>query len=206
MRLFTFVLRKSANLKLNPSDATVKNGFVRRAFGKYLLVTNTLSSGILMGLGDYCQQRIEIYQATTEKKPFDVTRSVNMSTVGLGHGVFHHFFYGWIDRTFPGTSLRNVVRKIFLDQLIASPACMYIFFIGMAIMERRGYDSGWQEIKNKFLFCYMVDWIVWPPNQFINFYFLPPKYRVIYINTLTMIYDIFLSYIKFYDQIDHSTK
>lgn len=82
--------------------------------------------------------------------------TVNMSTVGLGHGVFHHFFYGWIDRTFPGTSLRNVVRKIFVDQLIASPVCMYIFFIGMAIMERRGYESGWQEIKNKFLFCYMV--------------------------------------------------
>lgn len=85
-----------------------------------------------------------------------------MSTVGLGHGVFHHFFYKWIDRTFPGTSMRNVLRKIFVDQLIASPVCMYIFFIGMAVMEKKGYEAGWQELKNKFLFCYMVSLHCYP--------------------------------------------
>lgn len=82
--------------------------------------------------------------------------TANMSIVALGHGIYHHYFYGWMDRKFPVNSLRFVSYKILLDQVIASPACMWIFFIGMALLEGRDYESGWQEMKKKFLFCYMV--------------------------------------------------
>lgn len=175
-------------------------GMFGQAFGKHLFLTNTISSGLLMAVGDYCQQRIEIYQAKPKEKTFDMDRLVNMSIVALGHGVFHHFFYGWLDKTYPAASMQHVMKKIILDQLVASPACMWIFFIGMALLERRGYESGWFELKKKFLFTYMVDWVVWPPAQFINFYYVPSQYRVLYINSVTMLYDVFLSYIKFYDQ------
>lgn len=35
---------------------------VRSLFGKYLIFTNTISSGILMGVGDLIQQEIEFRQ------------------------------------------------------------------------------------------------------------------------------------------------
>lgn len=41
-----------------------------------------------------------------------------------------------------------------------------------------------------------MDWSVWPATQFINFYYLPVKYQVFYINAVTMLYNVFLSYIK----------
>ncbi|KOB68622.1 putative pmp22 peroxisomal membrane protein [Operophtera brumata] len=44
------------------------------------------------------------------------------------------------------------------------------------------------------------DWCFWPPVQIINFYYLPTHYRVLYINIATMVFNIFMSYMKHYDQ------
>lgn len=46
---------------------------------------------------------------------------------------------------------------------------------------------------------FQTDWSVWPVAQFINFYFLPPHYRVMYVNVVTTLYNVFLSHIKHKD-------
>lgn len=49
----------------------------------------------------------------------------------------------------------------------------------------------------KYVYSYLqVDWLVWPPTQFVNFYYVPAQYQVIYINAITTLYNVFLSYIK----------
>jgi protein Mpv17 len=37
---------------------------------------------------------------------------------------------------------------------------------------------------------------VWPAAQAINFLFLPPQFRVLYVGAVTLFWDSFLSYIK----------
>lgn len=41
-----------------------------------------------------------------------------------------------------------------------------------------------------------VDWMLWPCVQSINFKFVPAPYRVMYVNGITMLYDVWLSYAK----------
>ena len=65
--------------------------------------------------------------------------------------------------------------------------------------------SCWREFKAKFPTIYAFDWLIWPPSQAVNFLLIPSQYRVLYVNGVTVLWDIFLSYIKHKpDPVDHS--
>lgn len=198
-----------------------------KLFGRYLLVTNTISCGLMMAAGDLIQQRREHWkrynydnyfssggtarviaaspEIEEEKKATDVAalyehnyvRTRNMTLVGLIQGPFHHCFYGLLEKIAPGKRVRSVLKKTFLDQLIASPTCLIIFFGGLGLMERDKIEEACREIKVKLIDAWKVDCCFWPPAQCVNFLFVPLQYRVLYTNFMTMVYDIFLSYIKY---------
>lgn len=65
------VLRKRISTS-EPQKNPIRPGLTL-AFGKYLLATNTISSGVLMLLGDICQQEIE-YQSKILQKRYDIGR------------------------------------------------------------------------------------------------------------------------------------
>ncbi len=42
-----------------------------------------------------------------------------------------------------------------------------------------------------------MDWLVWPAGQFINFFFIPTQFRVVFVNIILFCWNVFLSYAKF---------
>ncbi|XP_076292066.1 mpv17-like protein 2 isoform X2 [Lasioglossum baleicum] len=192
----------------------------RKLFDKYLLVTNTVSCGLMMAAADLIQQRSEHWKKTkclveenrtmipsledrqqeltnSDTYVHDFVRTKNMTTVGLIQGPFHHWFYLVLDKVIPGRCAVSVVKKTCLDQSIASPTCLGIFFIGLGVLESRKLEEIYDELRVKLYDTWKVDCCFWPPTQCINFFFIPFRYRVLYTNFMTMIYDIFLSYMKY---------
>ncbi|KAF7272013.1 hypothetical protein GWI33_015181 [Rhynchophorus ferrugineus] len=159
------------------SGSSVKN-INSLVFGKYLLHTNIISSGVLMWLGDICEQEIE-YRRGKLTKRYDYGRMLRM--------------------VMPKRDLTTVTKKIALDQFVMSPLCIATFFYSMGLLEDKSVQKMNEELTAKFLDVYVMDWCVWVPTQFINFYFVPVKYQVFYINAVTMFYNVFLSYIKHKD-------
>lgn len=139
--------------------------------GKYLLITNTVSCGLMMAAGDAIQQHSEYWKKYSQKyfptkvmaaspedekiaisnaPKYDFMRTRNMTVVGLLQGPFHHWFYIILDRVLPGKSAKSVVKKTLLDQSIASPTCLAIFFVGLGILEHRKIEEICKELNLKF--------------------------------------------------------
>lgn len=80
------------------------------------------------------------------------------------------------------------MKKVLVDQLIASPIVIFLFFATLGVMRRESTAETIEEIKHKFIRLYKAEWIVWPTAQVINFWILPNRYRVLYDNTISLGY------------------
>ncbi|PSN54721.1 hypothetical protein C0J52_04865 [Blattella germanica] len=144
------LIKSNRNIHTGKLDGTLKT-----IFGKYLLVTNTVSCGLLMATGDTIQQNIEKYRAH-KSKPFDWKRTGRMFIIGLVEGPPQHLFYKLLDRNIPNRDFKSILKKIILDQLIASPTCISIFLFGMGLLEGQTWETTVTESKAKFIKIYQV--------------------------------------------------
>ncbi|XP_045764829.1 mpv17-like protein 2 [Maniola jurtina] len=200
------ILKKLQPLVKVGHHKRTKSSFYRGVnflFKKNLLLTNSITSGGFMAIGDWIQQEIEIHAKLLPA--FDWPRVARMLIVGTVMGPLHHYYYIYLDKLLPLANLKTVAKKIAYDQLFASPATILCFFYGMGILEKKSLSQCTDEIKQKFAYTYVGDCLFWPPVQFVNFYYLPTHYRVFYINFATMIFNVFLSFIKHYDQHKHDS-
>lgn len=146
-------------------------------FGKYLLVTNTLSSGVLMLIGDMVAQEISIrtlvaknVQQEPGKSRYDYNRLLRMGMVGLLGGPVNHYTYKWLEKLMPGKSMNAIFKKIATDQFISSPIFIAFYFYAAGLLERKPLKACTEELKSKFVTVFLADLCIWPPSQFLNFY------------------------------------
>ena len=72
-----------------------------------------------------------------------------------------------------------------------------MFLVIMGYLEGMNGKQILQDMKEKGLTLLKAEWIIWPPTQMINFFFLPTRFRVLYVNTVSLGLDVYYSYVMF---------
>jgi protein Mpv17 len=156
------------------------------------LLTKALTSMTGFSLGDILAQCF----IEEGDKGYDPMRTFRMGSFGfLLHGTTGHYFYGFLDSKLPGTAPMTVASKVAIDQTIWNPIFGCMFFGYLNLMEGKSLDDYTTKIKTDLKTAVMGSWAVWVPAHTINFAFVPPAQRLLYINTIQIGYNVFLSFL-----------
>jgi len=158
------------------------------------LLTHVTTAGTLYFTGDVLCQKLE------KKEEWDYMRTARMTVIGIGlMGVAGGKWYAIMDKKLPGTDVRTIVKKVALDQFVFAPAFYLSFYFGMSLLEGHSIQHTYEHVKKKFLPTYAVDLIFWPVAQAVNFRSVSPPNRVLYISSLCIFWNAFLSHFQHTD-------
>mmetsp|Transcript_34682 Transcript_34682/g.103593 ORF Transcript_34682/g.103593 Transcript_34682/m.103593 type:complete len:275 (-) Transcript_34682:204-1028(-) len=136
-------------------------------------------------------------QIFIQKQDFDWYRLFRLASFGfLVHGTSSHWFYGMLDSAIPGKGAQPVFTKVFIDQVLWNPIFGIMFFSYVACLEWKGLQYVIDKTRNELLTQVTGSWKVWPLAHAINFRFIPSSQRVLYINSIQIGYNCFLSLIS----------
>lgn len=177
---------------------------ITKAFSsRYLLYTNTATATLTFIIGDLLEQRLE--QITeTEITSWNITRSAKMGIAGSVNGFIFHHWYSFIDKKLPATCIKTVVKKTVADMVIGSNLSILCLFAAVAILDNSSFEEFLEDYRIGWFPVYVSDLILWPTTQFVNFYFLPPKYRMLCVNLVTIVAAVFRSHVTHITSESHN--
>ncbi|CAH1396174.1 unnamed protein product [Nezara viridula] len=170
---------------------------IKYAFKNYPIIANSVTYGSMCVLAEFSQQVVtrKYIDKKDPPEPLDKGALVRYAVVGSGiNSNMLYFWYKWLDKKYTGTVPKIILKKLLLDQFVMTPQLLTAFYISMSIME--GKEDIFKELKEKFVPTFQRSCLFWLPAQTINFLFIPPVARVVYVGTCSFIWINILCYVK----------
>ena len=138
-------------------------------------------------------------QAGAKKEPpppfsLDLPRAARMGLFGLlFYGPYQLWWYGLLDRSFPGRSTAAFASKVALNQVALAPVVLAAVFAWNLVPLGRGGE--WPGKVKRDLFPTMVNgWKFWVPAASINFWAVPLEGQVACMSACGLLWTAYLSY------------
>ncbi|CBQ73603.1 related to glomerulosclerosis protein Mpv17 [Sporisorium reilianum SRZ2] len=167
------------------------------AFTRFIAATSSslprqcLTGGVLFATGD------TIAQQFVEKKrtAHDIPRTLRLAL--YGGCVFSPLASLWfgkvLERVQFASKPANIATKVALDQGIASPAFVALFFGVTTLMNGDGAEKAQQKVRDNWWDTLKTAWGLWIPVQALNMAVVPPNQRLLFVNVVSIFWNTFLS-------------
>ena len=171
------------------------------------LRTKMASSGLVSIIGDCAAQLL-----TTQA--YSVRRGITWALVGcLYFAPFLHFYYGKL-ASFEAKALARGVSKrtavifeLLLNQTFGAMTVNALFFFVFAFVSAcvalvvdatplapvALVHTAAATLREKFAFIMFANWAIWPLPSLVNLVFVPLQYRVLFTNTVALLWKCVLS-------------
>lgn len=156
------------------------------------VVTKTAINACIYVLADWLAQILE------GRKPldFDAKRLLRSGTIGLIFGPITCAYYEFSDSILDPALIATRPLKILLDQT-AYAACKYTMFVGLReVLSGTPWDEAASEATSSTWPLLQRGWRFWPAVHVITYSVIPPRHRVLWVNSADLVWVTILSLFK----------
>ncbi|EFO18306.1 hypothetical protein LOAG_10191 [Loa loa] len=176
-----------------------------KALTKYPFLTQASTAGALAVMADILTQNL--IEKRSQKGNYDPVRTIRFSTLILFW--ITPITYRWflLLEKLKGKTNSLPLKRMILDQSIAAPLFTFSFIINLHILEGSSPHDALEKTKNEivpvmktnykaglFAFYFWNNETVWPLAQLVNFYLLPLRYRLVFVQFTGLFWNMYLSY------------
>ncbi|PWN50916.1 protein SYM1 [Violaceomyces palustris] len=153
-----------------------------------------MSAGVLFATGDIIAQ-----QAIEKKgKKHDFVRTARLTA--YGGLIFSPIMAVWFGKVLERIPIKgrvgSVAAKVALDQGLAAPNMVALFFAATTLMEGKGTKEVKEKLEANWWSTLKTSWMVWIPVQTINMALVPPTQRLLFVNVVSVFWNTFLSLVS----------
>lgn len=165
------------------------------------ILTKSATAAILFFISDQIAQTIELSRKSgrDRQKPLlaltNKKRSISSFLVGLLYfGPMAHYWYAFIFRAFPGTSMFSILQKAALGQFFFAPPLFCVFFAAALIQNGKFSLGNWyRKIKQDLVKGWLGGIGFWPIVNYISYAYIPQKWIPPFVNVMGLVFNIYVS-------------
>ncbi|EGD72052.1 hypothetical protein PTSG_00068 [Salpingoeca rosetta] len=171
------------------------------ALEKRPFITKGCTAFTIYTTADVIRQRYEFSvldakeQELRQGKWLDEARAVRLSSwYAVVHAPYIHMWYGFLDKLYGiGPGFRLAFKKVVTDQTLNMPLFLGVTLYVSARMSGMNHTDAWEKTKRDHLETIIGAALCWVPALCVNFMYVPPKYRLLFVNVVQVGFGVFLS-------------
>lgn len=173
------------------------------------MLTKSVTSAVLFGVGDRIAQRVEQWkngddvasQSGSEDEDAE-NRIVTASTArtlrmmfwgGVLFAPIAHTWVNFVERTVGSSGRVVVTKKILLDMFAFAPCSNTLFYTTTKLLEGERPSDAFDFALQKMPKTLAANYTVWPFANVVTYGVVPLRYRILFINFVSMGWSTFLS-------------
>jgi len=166
---------------------------VSRLLKRFPVLMASFQTGSLMCVGDIISQTFVEKKAV---KDLDWKRTARFGAVGLiVVGPVLRTWYGVMERKIVlKTPAATAMAKVATDQLLFAPFFLCQFLGLWGFLNGHSWEEVKADIKRTYGAILIRNYQLWPAAQMINFWLVPLQHRVLFVQSLAVIWNTYLSY------------
>ncbi|CAL8074393.1 unnamed protein product [Calicophoron daubneyi] len=100
----------------------------------------------------------------------------------------------FLDRFFVGPAKVKMLKMVLADQALFAPPALFIIISFLSVLKGQSVEQWKNQMSENYPTILATNYKLWPVAQLINFNFTPLRFRVLYINTVALFWNVYISY------------